>query len=145
VEREVIRGWVLTAINLSPDGHYLVTGSFDSSKNEQILLLVPLRGDEPREVLRTPANTLVDVSFWAEDSRAFIARKRRAAGSEAELWEIPVDGGSPRKLDSLLEKNVYKFTLNPAGKTVAFRKEEQPATGRSKEIWVLENFLPAGN
>jgi hypothetical protein len=80
---------------------------------------------------------------WAPDSRSFIARKQHAPGSESELWHVPVEGGSPRKLDSMLEPNVGKFTLSPDGKTVAFRKEElrSQTEVRDREVWVLENFL----
>jgi Tol biopolymer transport system component len=160
VEKEVLRRPFFAGIKESPDGNYLATESVDFSRSERVLLLIPLRGGEPRELMRIPSGlppedlrksptrgARLGVAFWAQDSRSLIARKNTGAESDRELWRIPIDGGSPRKLDSLLDRNIAKFTLNRDGKTVAFRKEESrgQSEDRSREIWVLENFLPAGN
>ena len=58
---------------------------------------------------------------------------------------MPIDGGAPRKLDTSLEAQIAKFTLSSDGRTVAYRKNEPELKTNGQEVWVLENFLPAGN
>jgi len=55
-----------------------------------------------------------------------------------ELLLVPVGGGQPRKLDNRINSLPAQIRIHPDGKQVAW------AAGESKrEIWVLENFLPA--
>jgi Tol biopolymer transport system component len=154
VERELVRRPFLGALLLSPDGRFLATETTDPNTNERVLLLVPVDGTAPRELMRLPSgvtgNALkrvdrgarVGPASWAPDSRFLIARLQRAPEGPSELWYVPIDGGSPRKLASVVGAHVFKFAISPDGRRVAYRiKEPEPAL--PKQIWKFEHFLPA--
>lgn len=153
VEREVIRRPFLGSIMVSPDGNYLATQTVDLSRNERVVLLIPLRGGEPQEVMRVSADVpgedlknmgkgaRVGPAFWSPDSRSFIARKSRAPESESELWQVPINGAVPQRLPSLLEAHVFAFKISPDGRRVAYRvKNSGPSIPR--QIWKFEHFFP---
>ena len=83
---------------------------------------------------------------WASDSLSLFARVyiRDNLPGEEEIWQVPINGTPPRKLDLKLDKSVYGFALHPDGRQIAFVGTQEPAAQeRSGEVWVLENFLPA--
>jgi Tol biopolymer transport system component len=152
-EKELLRRpYLRNFFILSPDGKQVAASSVDSATNSRVMLMIPVGGGEAREVMKVASEVeLADVrnfnkgqtvveAFWAPDSRSFFARKRRASGDD-ELWQIPVDGGAPRKLDSSISRNIFKFTVSPDGSKVAYRQEE-PGPRPTPQVWVLENFLP---
>ena len=58
------------------------------------------------------------------------------------MWRVPVDGGAPRKLPATVDAHVFKFTISPDGRRVAYRiKESEPPFPR--QVWKLEHFIPA--
>lgn len=123
---------------LSPDGRYVAV-SADSSSKSQSVLLVPVAGGEPRELLRVDSpDHLPGFPFpWTPDSQAVIVTK--LIGEGQELWLVPIAGGQPRKLNADLGKWVGSsvFSLNPDGRQIAF-----VAGKAASEVWALENFLP---
>lgn len=156
VEKELVRRPFLGALLLSPDGRFLATETVDANKNERVLLLVPVDGDAPRELMRIPANVApnnlkrVDrgarlaPASWAPDSQSFIARLQREPEGPSELWQVPVDGRVPRKLPSILEPHVFAFRISPDGRRVAYRiKESEPEL--PKQVWKFEHFIPANS
>jgi hypothetical protein len=62
--------------------------------------------------------------------------------SAAEIWQAPVSGGPPRKLETAIDKNINAFRIHPDGRTVAYVLAEPTAPTRINQIWALENFLP---
>ena len=54
-----------------------------------------------------------------------------------ELWRIPVSGGSPERVGLAKEGRFHDLRISPDGRRLAFTAEEP-----SKEVWVIENFLP---
>ena len=153
-ERELVRRPFLGTLQLSPDGRFLATTTVDATKNERLLLLVPLDGSTPREPMRIASGVAdadlrqvqgkgshVAPASWAPDSQSFIARLLREPEGPSELWRVPVSGEGPRKLSSVLEANVFKFTISPDGRHVAYRiKESEPEV--LQQVWKFENFLP---
>ena len=149
-EREVIRRpGMWTEVNLSPDGRYLAvqTGAFALTM-ERTLLLVPVAGGEPRELLRLKDPDQwgrMGTTSWTPDGKAILKVKRTASGTELLL--IPIDGTPVRKLD--INPEVWTrgadeagpdqgFSLSPDGRKIAFLMGKSAA-----EVWALENFLPA--
>jgi Tol biopolymer transport system component len=138
---------------LSPDGQYFAVGHADGSTNTASLLLVPVAGGQPRELLRlTQPEALFRPApgAWTSDSSGLLIQKY--TGSRWELWLVPVTGGRPRKLD--IDPSVWRqevssggpivrqgdggISLSPDGRRVAL------VTGKNAaEVWALENFLPA--
>jgi dipeptidyl aminopeptidase/acylaminoacyl peptidase len=154
-EKELLRRPTLGAVNLSPDGRFIATPSVDPSTNSRVALLIPVAGGEPRVVMRI--NTGVEPSelknfnkgdriqniSWAHDSLSFLIRKQVASGNQSEeIWQVPIDGKVPRKLDLTFPKNTGALTICPDGHQVAYVVTDV-AQRPTWEVWVLENFLPA--
>jgi Tol biopolymer transport system component len=119
-----ILGW-----DLSPDGQEVVF------QVDHVVKTVSLNGGEPRELFRGLAKGTdgwweYDLK-WTRDGRYIIAR----AGSE--IWRVPVQGGTPLKLDLSVPK-MASFALHPDNRRFAFSVNE----GSKEELWVLESFLP---
>jgi Tol biopolymer transport system component len=149
-EREIIRiprlNWDMS---LSPDGRYFaVQTNEDPSTKTSSLLLVPVQGGQPRELLRSTQpdewSSALRTKAWTPDSRAVIVTKK--SGSGLDLLLVPITGGPARKLDIDAESWTrgnqgdfdQGFSLSPDGSHVAF------LMGKSaSEVWALENFLPA--
>src|SRR5262249_29204389 len=121
-------------------------GEIDPSTKTSSLLLVPVDGGKPRELLRLTQPEewgRGSTTAWMPDGRAVIVTKLTPNG--AELLLVPIDGAPLRKLDIDAEnwtrgaKHYFDqgFTLSPDGRHVAF------LMGKSgSEVWALENFLP---
>jgi Tol biopolymer transport system component len=153
-ERDLVRRPFLGGLLLSPDGRFLATETVDTATNERVLLLVPTDGSTARELMRTPSGVApgdlrrvdrgarVGPASWAPNGDAVIARLTRQPEGSSELWRVPIDGSSPRKLPIALEANVFRFAISPDGRRVAYRiKESEPAFPR--QVWKLEHFIPA--
>ena len=150
VERELFRhkgegGGV--SMTLSPDGRYI--GAVAGDATSTTLLLIPIGGGEPRELLRASRPEGLDGHrmIWTPDSRALIVPKllSKMDGERKELWLVLVTDGRPRKLDIDVDSWVMPgggFQLRPNGGQIAFVAE---AGGSGPEVWALENFLPALN
>jgi Tol biopolymer transport system component len=142
-DREVIRGQ-LGPISLSPDGRWIASAKSDPATKSQTVVLIPVEGGEPREMLRVSEPQWINNTSmaWTPDGRAFLVRKMLAAGGKtSELWLVPVADKPPRKLDFDVNRvapyAAGKLRLHPDGRQVAY------VSGRwSNEVWVLENFLP---
>jgi Tol biopolymer transport system component len=143
VEREIFRhkgGSVSMA--LSPDGRYI--GAVDRSDKSSTLLLIPIAGGEPRELLRASRPEQLDGfrMIWTPDSRAVIVPKLLSTdGERKQLWLVPVTDERPRKLDIDVDSWLMPgggFQLRPDGGQVAFVAE---AAGSGPEVWALENLL----
>jgi Tol biopolymer transport system component len=123
--------------DLSPDGREVVFQVDGSVK------IVSLNGGEPRELFRGLAKRY-DL-MWTRDGRYIIARAAELGGSDAtgtassEIWRVPAQGGTPLKLDLSVPK-MDSFDLHPDNRRFAFSVKE----AYKIELWVLENFLPAG-
>jgi Tol biopolymer transport system component len=124
-ESEVVKTGPVT-YGLSPDGREVVFQVDGAVKT------VSLNGGEPRELCRGLAAKYYGLG-WTRDARYIIAR----AGSE--IWRVPAQGGTPLKLDLSVPKLLF-FALHPDNRRFAFSVNE----GSKSELWVLENFLPAG-
>lgn len=147
-------------ISLSPDGRWIaacasrgVAGSLITSRPSLSVVLIPVDGGQPRELLHVdPPHWVNNTSIpWTPDGRAVLVRKMLVADDEAkclsstcipsELWLVPIDGTSPRKLEfDVNQVATYaagKIRMHPDGKSLAYL-----AGDFSSEIWVLENFLP---
>jgi len=97
--------------------------------------------------MRGREGQLLNVTMWAPDSQSVYLWTGRAQATDPvqihdELWNVPIAGGTPRKVDLgvPLDFNGGVLMVNPDGKHVAY------AAGRgaeTREVRVLENFLPA--
>ncbi|MGH9257187.1 MAG: hypothetical protein ACRD3C_21730 [Vicinamibacterales bacterium] len=147
-ERDVFVG-VVQNFEVSPDGAQLaLTTELDPATKTARLLLVPVDGGPPRELMR-----FTDQEFppqmhsfaWAPDSRSILAARR--SGGRAALWLVPTGDGQPRRLDinvdewTLADTDAYLdggFALSPDGMRISY------IVGKNTvEVWALENVIPS--
>jgi Tol biopolymer transport system component len=129
-ESEVVKGGSMY-YDLSPDGRELVFQMDGAVKT------VSLNGGEPRELFRGLAQNYR--LGWTRDGRYIIAQALDGPLDTAsgEIWRVPVQGGTPLKLDLSVPK-MESFALHPDNRRFAFATNE----GTKQELWVMENFLP---
>ncbi len=129
---------------LSPDGRKIVANYIeeDSSPNTDILLIIPTEGGEPIELMReivTPGNKINDrtgLAWTADGSHVLFSRWNDNKELSMDIWALPIQGGTPKKLGLTLTGLQY-IRFHPDGKQFCF------TAGRFiDEIWMLENFLP---
>jgi Tol biopolymer transport system component len=151
-ERQIIRRPVRDnagatfALNLSPDGRFIATTSNDESTKSSVVLLVPVSGGEPRELLRvSQPQVFTATASWMPDGRAVLVIKSLNFGWPGignELWIVPIDGSQPRKIDLGTTTGLGPAVrVHPDGRQIAYAVGE----GEKSEVWALENFLPALN
>jgi len=138
-EREIIRKKSLGSMNVSPDEAFMATSYFDGKARG--LLLIPVSGDEPRELfpLTAPDSLLWDMT-WMPDSRGVLVNKYSdEKPGITELWLVPIEPNrQPRKIEIGSAQFQGKISVHPDGHHIAYVSGQQ-----SSEAWVLENFLPA--
>lgn len=100
---------------------------------------VSLNGGEPRKLFS--GLTHYYVLRWTRDGRYIIAQALDDTtglfSKISEIWRIPVQGGTPLKLD-LSVAGMEDFALHPDNRHFAFSVND----GTREELWVMENFLP---
>ena len=138
--REILQRGTAAIGEFSPDGRYAVVRTVDASTKSNAISIIPVDGGEARELMRGPDSRLIVPAAWAQDSRSVLVKKSSPEWEQSELWSVPVDGSSPRKLDGNVDHVAGRFLPSPDWKHVAFQtpRSERKAT----EIWVLENLLP---
>jgi Tol biopolymer transport system component len=136
----------LGPISLSPNGRWIVSHRSDASGKSAVVVLIPVSGGEPRDLLRVSLPEGVNNTSmpWTPDGRGILVRKTTAPDhATSELWLVPIDGTTPRKLEfdanRVAPYAAGKIQLHPDGHQLAF------VSGHLKnmEVWVLENFLPS--
>lgn len=140
----------LGRISLSPDGRLIASSTREGTS--AVVVLIPVDGGERRTLLRVSEPSEIGAwILWTPDGRAVLVEKlttiRGTGGQDgdvtSELWLVPIDGTTPRKIDVDLNRAVRggqgRMQLNPDGRQLAFVSGRHPIM----EVWVLENFLPA--
>lgn len=140
--RELVRGQ-FGPISVSPDGRWIATSRTGGSEAPVALVLVSIATGQVRELLELqPGEAISNVAMpWTPDGDAVLMRKMRA-GSGSELWIVPADGKTARKLDfdanRISEAAWGKMRLHPDGRRLAY------VTGWNRaEVWALENLTAA--
>jgi Tol biopolymer transport system component len=125
-------------LDLSPDGRQIAAAIDDSSSKSSAVMLIPVAGGEPRELIRVNHPQSFQILTWTPDGRGLLlAKSSSAEGKERELWLVPISDGKPRKVTSNLNIAGAFVRVHPDGRQIAFM------TGSpTLEVWVMENFLP---
>ena len=138
------RWLVFTVVTEEPETQATTTGDRSRANDYLELKIMPAAGGEPRKLHRLPATERVDWPGWlgwTPDGRHVLFGGTQAvSGAErersTELWQIPVEGGEPKRLGLAME-GLRDVRFHPDGQRIAF------TSGRlNHEVWVLENFLP---
>jgi Tol biopolymer transport system component len=118
-------------IMVTPDGRSLAC----PGKNGKAILLHPIDGGEPVELLRAGENERLTLLLqWTNGGRGVLVRRQRT-GEQArhEFVIIPLTGDSP----ITLRFNAPGVTLHPDGRRIAYTVRQL-----QRDVWVLENVLP---
>jgi hypothetical protein len=99
-------------------------------------MLYPVDGGQPRELTRFPDASAVAVVMWARDGKSVFLRT--VEGERIDFWRLPVESGTPQKLDSPALPG--PFLLSPDGRHVAYQPPQ--SARKPAEVWVMENLFP---
>ncbi|HEV3201880.1 MAG TPA: S41 family peptidase [Bryobacteraceae bacterium] len=102
----------------SPDGQWIAFSS--NREGNYDVFVVPATGGEPRQLTFNTAND--DVVGWTPDGKKIVFSSVRGNGafpSVATLWEVPVDGGIERAVNT--DWGAYA-SYSPDGKKLAFTR-----------------------
>jgi len=133
------------AMTISPDGKYLSCSTSDTivmengGNKENVIRIVPTSGGATRDLLLGALDWWT-YPAWTPDGQSILFFKRTAGakGQKRELWQIPFAGGEPQKITLGVDLDLRDMQLHPDGRRIVF------TSGRSsKEVWAMENFLPA--
>jgi Tol biopolymer transport system component len=138
---------LVSSLNVSPDGKSLAFTYELDDNYRTALMSMPLSGGEARELLRDDTTSVLQkirgVAWTPDGKYIFFSRSSpngRRPNEPNDLWRIPAQGGEPVKLN-LTFPVLSNLSMNPDGHRLAFAAA-RPAT---REIWVMENFLPKQN
>jgi Tol biopolymer transport system component len=121
-------------LKLSPDGKKLVFGMENSDNGTWSILIMPISGGDPRELLEFHGSKGIDIISWTPDGEHVLYTEN--SNKVSALWRISPEGGEPQKIWES-DKNISGLSIHPEGQQIAFSTYEQDL-----EIWVMDNFLP---
>jgi Tol biopolymer transport system component len=125
------------AWEVSPDDRHVAALAAVESTSDVALLVAPVGGAQPRELLRAAAGSLLPTLSWTPDGRVILAARRTS--DAAELMLIDIATGQTRRVNTAAAPGTTfeEFVLSPDGRFLAF----MAGTSR-REVWALENLLP---
>jgi Tol biopolymer transport system component len=156
VETELIRGYRLGALNLSPNDENIATGIPDPATNSRTFAVISTNGGQPRELMRVATGNAdretgpngkgrgLEFMGWTPDSRSVFIRETLDAEPVA-VWRASLDGAAPQKLDWSADQiqAIGTIAVDLHGTKIAYTPRAAPRSGASaNEVWALENFLP---
>jgi Tol biopolymer transport system component len=124
--------------------------SLHASNAPTTRLFLQVGQDGPvREVLRADVPNALDPNHdvrWTPDGRVVLVKLAGAGQNERSIWWIPVDSGSPRRID-LGRTDIVDtgFAVHPDGRQLAFVAGdpiESKMSTLDTEFRLLENFMP---
>jgi Tol biopolymer transport system component len=137
VERELVRRKTLIGLSLSPDGRQITFVEQDREAKMSALYTIPVNGGSARELFRAADPAIVqNLVEWTPDGQRLLFATLQ--DGKHSYWIIPSAGGTPTRLELVLENAVNSLRIHPDGRQVSFN-----AGTRKWEVWKLDNFLPA--
>jgi Tol biopolymer transport system component len=131
-ERIILRTpMTVFTLRISPDGEVLAARTREGS--DHAVILVPVRGGEPREIVRVQQPEALGPKdlAWTPDG-VFLLVTRSDERERRALWSYPAAGGEPRRI--ALER-VLLPEVHPDGKQLAFTVGSMDG-----EVWAIENL-----
>lgn len=137
--------------SVSHDGLKLAFLLMDQTSASTAIMVMPTEGGEPRTLLSAQDPEFIGQVTgvaWSPDGHNLLFRRGRKDTKQpgdlqrtpdpVELWRIPLAGGEPEKVGETMPGFLLGPHIHPDGKRIVFT-----TGGGKKELWVLENFLPA--
>jgi tricorn protease len=132
------------SLAVSPDGGQLAFFGSGVQPEPGGLFVMPSAGGSPRLLARAADRR--GAVAWSPDGRQLVyatPSASSAGGTPAtiryELWRVPSQGGEPQPLGLTVDGMMMSLRVHPDGQRIVYA-----TTRSSSEIWVMENFLPAG-
>lgn len=120
--------------SLSPDGQTLAFGySPVVGSNPHSLVLLPVTGEEPREIPIEGTRGLA----WMPDGKGLLFSRFVGIGPVWEFWHLDLSREVPEPIGLTVEGTVIRLDVHPNGQQLTYT-----ATKGGTELWVMENFLP---
>jgi serine/threonine-protein kinase len=127
-------------VALSPDEQSFAFSTPTSPAGTWVAV-VPRRGGEPRILVKATEPEFVQLQAWAPDGTWLLFDKGRSVngqtGQPTELWRVDVADGRAESMGFSMV-GLRDLRIHPDGGRFAFT-----AGWPSRELWVMENFLPA--
>ncbi len=125
---------------ISPDGKWL---ALLNSQGRRVLRIMPASGGEPRAVhsFEHKDGTLITPAWSADGRSIYFPKLRDPEKNIFDLFRVSRDGGEAEKIELGLYW-IRFLTMSPDGRSVAF--SSLGADPEPYQVWVMENFLPAG-
>lgn len=105
-------------LELSPDGKWIATQYRERAATNWRYALIPFEGGDPIKVFDLPGSGQ-DVR-WAPDGRSLMYRDTR--DGVTNIWNFPLDGGSPKQLTEFKTDYIYNFKWSPDGKKLVLAR-----------------------
>jgi Tol biopolymer transport system component len=122
---------------LSPDGQTLAFGySPVVGSDPHSLILLPVSGDEPRELPIEGARRIA----WMPDGKALLLLLRQRPVDVELVWEawyLDLSGGEPQPIGLTVQGTRVALDIRPDGRSISYTSSRG-----GSELWVMENFLP---
>jgi Tol biopolymer transport system component len=115
---------------LSADGRWIAVRTMAPDGMNRLEIL-PAAGGATREILQDAQQVRWGGFDWTPNGRSVLLAREEA------LWRIPVDGGTPQKLDVALPA-MARVTVHPDGRRVAVVNVDTKG-----EIWTRQNLSAA--
>ena len=121
--------------------------SSQDRSNSAALYTMPVEGGQPRELLRVAAPEDLRAPIWSRDGKylVFFKLDTRNPAQTVEVWSIPVEGGTPHRIDvgdripaiPVNDADLNKsIRIHPDGQRIAIEAAEPEA-----EVWAMENLV----
>jgi Tol biopolymer transport system component len=125
----------ISSTTVSPNGKY-VSFSTSDFPLDHVIRIIPAAGGETRDMLKGKLGSFTN-HVWTPDGKTILFGKRTAGTKveKGELWQVPYEGGEPRKIE--IKMGLNDLRLHPDGRRIAFTSGKT-----TNELWVMENFLP---
>jgi Tol biopolymer transport system component len=134
------QAFLLSSLALSRDGQWLAF-RYQKSDDDASLMVMPAHGGEAREIFQASTSETINTArsiAWTPDARYLLFAMKTRRTDPYQLWRVPIGGGKPENL-GLTRTELSNLSMNPDGRRIAFAAAQTV----NREVWVMENFLPA--
>ena len=121
-------------LGLSPDGKTILFGTRIAGEEKSRLVTIPAEGGMENELCTTQETDNFDRALWSPDGGYIYFTERSDEGTN--LWQIPAEGGIPKKVWHSDSFRVPVFNIHPNGDQIAFSIHEG-----TTEVKVIENLV----
>ncbi len=128
------KGAILHELALSPDGEWAALAMRELGSEAEVLLGVPIRGGEQRQLMRVRNGKLTGVEWASSGESLYVSTPGKAAPA---LWRVSLDGGMPERLALELERE-GGIRLHPDGRRFAYTLNQE-----RNEVWAFDALVQA--